>query len=153
MREEIERFHPSIWSAVAQAVDAAHREANVTSLDGAAFGSATRISIDYAVMEKTSRSAVLPVELGWSDLGSWDSVWANLPRDADGNAVSGPCELLDVRNSLVRSDGSLLATVMGLHDIVVVVSNGAVLVAPKTAKGEMKALLSQLKAKGRPEAD
>jgi mannose-1-phosphate guanylyltransferase/mannose-6-phosphate isomerase len=96
---------------------------------------------------------VLPVELGWSDLGSWDSIWANMPRDADGNAVSGPCELLDVRNSLVRSDGSVLATVMGLDDVVVVVSNGAVLVAPKTAKGEMKTLLSQLKARGRVEAD
>jgi mannose-1-phosphate guanylyltransferase / mannose-6-phosphate isomerase len=153
MREEMEHFQPSIWSAVSQAVAAAHREADVTSLDRTAFGSATKISIDYAVMEKTSRSVVLPVELGWSDLGSWDSIWANMPRDGQGNALSGPCEVLDVRNSIVRSDGSLLATVMGLDDVVVVVSNGVVLVAPKTAKGEMKTLLSQLRARGRPEAD
>jgi mannose-1-phosphate guanylyltransferase / mannose-6-phosphate isomerase len=153
MREEMERLQPSIWSAVSQAVTAAHREPGVISLDHAAFASATRISIDYAVMEQSRRCAVLPVELGWSDLGSWDSVWGNMPRDGQGNAVSGPCELLGVRNSLVRSDGSLLAAVMGLDDVVVVVSNGAVLVAPKTAKGEMKTLLNQLKVKGRPEAD
>jgi mannose-1-phosphate guanylyltransferase / mannose-6-phosphate isomerase len=153
MREEMERLQPPIWSAVSQAVTAAHREAGVISLAQAAFASATRISIDYAVMEHSRHCAVLPVELGWSDLGSWDSVWANMPRDGQGNAVSGPCELLGVRNSLIRSDGSLLAAVMGLDDVVVVVSNGAVLVAPKTAKGEMKTLLNQLKAKGRPEAD
>jgi mannose-1-phosphate guanylyltransferase / mannose-6-phosphate isomerase len=153
MKDEMERLQPSIWSAVSRAVAAAQSKAGVISLAQAPFASATRISIDHAVMENTRRSVVLPVELGWSDLGSWDSVWANMPRDVDGNAVSGPCELLDVRNSLVRSDGSLLATVVGLNDVVIVVSNGAVLVAPKTAKGEMKILLNQLKARGRPEAD
>lgn len=153
MKDEIERLAPSIWTAASQAVSGASIESGVTSLAHAAFASAPRISIDYAVMEKTRRSAVLPVELGWSDLGSWDAVWANMPRDGQGNAVSGPCELLDVRNSLVTSDGSLLAAVVGLDDIVVVVSNGAVLVAPKAAKAEIKTLLAQLKAAGRPEAD
>jgi mannose-1-phosphate guanylyltransferase / mannose-6-phosphate isomerase len=153
MRQEIERFEPAMWSAAMRAVSGARGGAGVTSLAEAAFASAPRLSIDYAVMEKTGRSAVLPVQLGWSDLGSWDSVWANMPRDRDGNALSGPCEVLDVRNSLVRSDGSLLATVIGLDDVVVVVSNGAVLVAPKAAKAEVKALLNKLKAAGRPEAD
>jgi mannose-1-phosphate guanylyltransferase / mannose-6-phosphate isomerase len=153
MQEEIERLQPAIWAAASQAVAGAHTQSDVTSLAQPAFASAPRISIDYAVMEKTGRSAVLPVELGWSDLGSWDSVWASMPRDGDGNALSGPCEVLDVRNSVVRSDGSLLAAVVGLDDIVVVVSNGTVLVAPKTVKAEMKTLLNQLKAAGRPEAD
>jgi mannose-1-phosphate guanylyltransferase / mannose-6-phosphate isomerase len=153
MKDEIERLQPGIWQAASQAVaDAAH-ESGATNLSRAAFASAPRISIDYAVMEKTSRSAVLPVDLGWSDLGSWASVWANTARDGNGNAVSGPCELLDVRNSIVRSDGSLLAAVVGLEDVVVVVANGAVLVARKTAKAEMKTLLDQLKVAGRPEAD
>jgi mannose-1-phosphate guanylyltransferase/mannose-6-phosphate isomerase len=153
MKGEIERLQPAIWRAASQAVAGARSDAGVTNLAPAAFASAPRISIDYAVMEKTDRSAVLPVELGWSDLGSWDSVWANMTRDGNGNAVSGRCELLDVSNSIVRSDGSLLAAVVGLEDVVVVVSNGAVLVAPKTAKAEMKTLLDQLKAAGRPEAD
>ncbi len=153
MKQEVERFQPAIWSAASQAVADARGESGVTNLAHAAFASAPRISIDYAVMEKTGRSVVLPVELGWSDLGSWESVWANMQHDGDGNAVSGPCEVLDVRNSIVKSDGSLLATVIGLDDVVVVVSNGAVLVAPKTAKAEMKTLLNQLKAAGRPEAD
>lgn len=153
MKEEMERLQPAIWSAASQAVSGAHGQAGITNLAEAAFASAPRISIDYAVMEKTKRSAVLPVELGWSDLGSWDSIWANIPRDGEGNALSGPCEVLDVKNSIVRSDGSLLVAVVGLEDVVVVVSNGAVLVAPKTAKGEMKTLLNQLRAAGRPEAD
>jgi mannose-1-phosphate guanylyltransferase / mannose-6-phosphate isomerase len=153
MKGEMERLQPAIWSAALQAVASARDDAGVMSLDRAGFASAPRISIDYAVMEKTGRSAVLPVELGWSDLGSWDSVWANMARDGNGNAVSGPCELLDVRNSIVRSDGSLLTAVVGLEDVVVVVSGGAVLVAPKTAKAEMKTLLDQLRAAGRPEAD
>jgi mannose-1-phosphate guanylyltransferase / mannose-6-phosphate isomerase len=152
MRDEMERLQPAIWRAASQAV-AAGSDSGVMSLDRASFASAPRISIDYAVMEKTGRSAVLPVELGWSDLGSWDSVWANTARDVNGNAVSGPCELLDVRNSIVRSDGSLLTAVVGLENVVVVVSDGAVLVAPKTARAEMKTLLDQLRAAGRPEAD
>lgn len=153
MRDEIQGLQPAIWDAVTGAVASAQTDGGMTSLDRTSFAAAPRISIDYAVMEKTRRSVVLRVELGWSDLGSWDSVWSNMQRDADGNAVAGPCDLLDVRNSIVRSDGSLLAAVVGLDDVVVVVSNGAVLVAPKSTKGEMKSLLAQLKAKGRPEAD
>jgi mannose-1-phosphate guanylyltransferase/mannose-6-phosphate isomerase len=153
MKQEFERLHPAIWNAASQAVADARSESGVTDLAHAAFATAPRISIDYAVMEKAARCVVLPVELGWSDLGSWQSVWANMPHDGDGNAVSGPCEVLDVRNSIVKSDGSLLAAVIGLDDVVVVVSNGAVLVAPRSAKAEMKALLAQLKAAGRPEAD
>jgi mannose-1-phosphate guanylyltransferase / mannose-6-phosphate isomerase len=153
MKGEIERLQPAIWGAASEAVAQSSDEADAMQLAAAAFAAAPRISIDYAVMEKTDRSAVLPVDLGWSDLGSWDSVWANMARDGSGNAVSGSCELLDVRNSIVRSDGSLLAAVIGLDDVVVVVANGAVLVAPKTAKAEMKTLIEQLKARGRPEAD
>ena len=121
-------------------------------LAGEAFAAAPKISIDYAVMEKTTRSAVLGVEMGWSDLGSWDSMWASLKRDNDGNALSGPCDVLNVKDSIVLSDGSLLATVVGLDNVVVVVSDGAVLVAPRTVKGELKTLLDKMKAAGRPEA-
>jgi mannose-1-phosphate guanylyltransferase/mannose-6-phosphate isomerase len=153
MKAEIEAFQPAIWQAVSRAVSAARKEGSIMALERAAFASAPRISINYAVMEKTTRSVVLPVELGWSDLGSWDSVWASMPRDGDGNAVAGPVQLLDVRNSIVRSDGSLLATVVGMDNVAVVVANGAVLVAPRTVKGEMKTLLERLKAAGRQEAD
>ena len=153
MREELVRLQPAIWDATSQAVSGADRHSGVIGLAQAAFAQAPRISIDYAVMEKTGRSAVLPVELGWSDLGSWSSLWENMPRDADGNVLSGPCQVLDVHNSIVRSDGSLLAAVVGVDDVVVVVSNGAVLVAPKSVKAEMKTLLDQLRAAGRPEAD
>jgi mannose-1-phosphate guanylyltransferase/mannose-6-phosphate isomerase len=153
MKQEIELFQPEMLALVEKAIPEGRSESDAIHLGHAAFGAAPRISIDYAVMEKTRRSVVLPVDLGWSDLGSWDSVWANLPHDADGNAVSGPCELLDVKNSIVKSDGSLMAAVIGLNDLVVVVSNGAVLVAPKSVTAELKTLLGQLRESRRPEAE
>lgn len=152
MMEEMKRLQPTIWSAADAAVAAARVEAGVISLAREAFVTAPRISIDYAVMEKTRDIVVLPIEIGWSDLGSWESVWANMSRNYDGNVVVGPCELLNVKNSFVHSDGTVLATVVGLEDIVVVVSGGALLVAPKSTKGEMKTLLEKLKAQGRSEA-
>jgi len=103
-------------------------------------------------MEKTKRSAVVPVDMGWSDLGSWDAIWANAARDANGNALSGPCEVLDVKNTIVQSDDSMLTTVIGLSDIMVVSSADAVLVAPRDVTGEIKTLVENLKALGRKEA-
>ncbi len=72
------------------------------------FGRAPKKSIDYAVMERTKLAAVVPADMGWSDVGSWDAVWDNLDHDADGNAISGHAVVLDSRNSLVRSEDSIL---------------------------------------------
>ena len=95
------------------------------------FASAPKKSIDYAVMERTSCAAVVPADMGWSDIGSWNAVWDVLDHDAAGNATEGPVVMLDSRNSLVRADESVLTAVVGLDDVVVVSTADAVLVASR----------------------
>lgn len=148
MKAEIERFEPLIWQAADAAVNAAARDPDFIRLSESHFKAAPKISIDYAVMEKTTKSAVLPVDFGWSDLGSWDAVWAHAPHDESGNAVSGPVEVLNVKNALVMSDPAVLTAVIGLSDIAVVATPDAVLVAPRTATGDIKMLVEKLKAAG-----
>lgn len=150
MRKEVEKFQPQIWQAVKGAVDEAAKDLDFLRL-GSSYTRSPRLSIDYAVMEKTDRGAVLAVNFGWSDLGTWDAVWANGHRDENGNFLLGPVEALDVRNSLVTSDPSVLTAVIGLNDLAVVSTPDAVLVAPLKAAGEVKVLLERLRAKGRSE--
>jgi mannose-1-phosphate guanylyltransferase/mannose-6-phosphate isomerase len=107
---------------------------------------APRKSIDYAVMERTKLAAVVPSDIGWSDVGSWSAVWDILDHDAAGNATEGPVVMLDSRNSLVRSDKSVLTTVIGLDDIIVVSTADAVLVSARSKAEQVKALVEQLKA-------
>jgi mannose-1-phosphate guanylyltransferase / mannose-6-phosphate isomerase len=152
MRTELGRFQPAILAAAEGAVKDATRDLDFLRLAEPAFSAAPKISIDFAVMEKTDRSAVLPVTFGWSDLGSWDAVWAQAPRDANGNALSGSCEVMDTNNALVQSDPSMLTSVIGLSDIVVVASPDAVLVAPRKVTGELKTLVEKLKSRNRAEA-
>jgi mannose-1-phosphate guanylyltransferase/mannose-6-phosphate isomerase len=102
-------------------------------------------SIDHAVMERTKLAAVVPADLGWSDVGSWNAVWDVLDRDAAGNATDGPVVLMDSRNSLVRSDDSVLTTVIGLDDVIVVSTADAVLVAARSQAEQVKALVEELK--------
>lgn len=149
MAEELEGLQPDIRNATQAAVAASTRDLDFLRLDEAAFARAPKISIDYAVMEKTSLGAVLAVDYGWSDLGSWDAVWAHLPHNEAGNVVSGPCELLGVQNALVQSDESILTTVIGLNDVLVVTYPDAVLVAPRTVTSEIKTLVETMKASGR----
>ena len=103
-------------------------------------------------MERTSASAVLPVDLGWSDLGSWDAIWENAERDDNGNALAGPCDVVNVKNAIISSEESILTTVIGLNDIVVVASADAVLVAPRTVTDEIKTLVEKIKTADRNEA-
>src|SRR5262249_58961808 len=97
----------------------------VSSLDFARlsegpFAKASRKSIDYAVMERTRHAAVLPVSFRWSDIGNWKSVWDVQDRDAAGNVIEGPAEVLNTKNSLIRSEETVLTTVVGVDDIIVV---------------------------------
>src|SRR5215471_6400612 len=95
------------------------RDLDFLRLASEPFARAPKKSIDYAVMERTKLAAVVPAEMGWSDIGSWSTVWEVLDRDASGNATDGPVVMLDTRNSLIRSDESLLTTVVGLDDVIV----------------------------------
>jgi mannose-1-phosphate guanylyltransferase / mannose-6-phosphate isomerase len=98
------------------------------------------------VMERTELAAVVPADLGWSDVGSWGAVWEVLDRDENGNAVEGPAVLMDSRNSLVRASDSVLTTVLGLDNVIVIATEDAVLVAARDKAESVKALVEQLKA-------
>ena len=116
------------------------------------FARTPKKSIDYAVMERTKRAAVVPVDIGWSDIGSWSAVWDVLDHDATGNAVEGPVCLSDTRNSLVLSEEPILTSVIGLDGIIVIATSDAVLVVPRARAEEVKGLLEQLKTQNHPAA-
>jgi mannose-1-phosphate guanylyltransferase/mannose-6-phosphate isomerase len=103
-------------------------------------------------MERTKLAAVVPADLGWTDLGSWSAVWDVLDHDAHGNAIEGPAVAVDSRNILIRSDESVLTTVIGVDDIVVISTADAVLVAARDKSEDVKALVERLKSQNRREA-
>jgi mannose-1-phosphate guanylyltransferase/mannose-6-phosphate isomerase len=153
MLAELEAFVPEVLEAARSALEAAVTDLDFVRLDGDAFAKAPKISIDYAVMERTARAGVLPVSFPWSDVGTWDAVWQVLDHDAAGNAVRGRVALVETKNSLVHSQGGGLTAVVGLEDVVVVSTPDAVLVASKARSGEVKQLVNALRASGEPEAD
>jgi mannose-1-phosphate guanylyltransferase/mannose-6-phosphate isomerase len=146
MIAEIERFEPAMAEAAKAAVDGLTRDLDFLRLASEPFARAPKKSIDYAVMQRTKLAAVVPTDLGWSDIGSWGSVWDVLDRDAAGNATDGPVVMLDSHNSLVRSEESVLTTVVGLDDVIVVSTGDAVLVSARAKAEEVKALVGRLKA-------
>jgi len=112
---------------------------------------APRISIDYAVMEKTDRAAVVAGDFRWSDIGSWDALFDITPHDGSGNVVHGPAVTMDSSGCVLHSDGHLVATV-GVKDMVIVSTSDAVMVVPRARAQEVKHLVEKLKAAKRPEA-
>lgn len=152
MLDEISRFEPAMAQAAAAAVEGVTRDLDFLRLPEPAFSQAPKKSIDYAVMERTGLAAVLPADFGWSDIGSWDAVWALKDKDTHGNVAEGPVELIDTRGSLVRSDAGLLTTVVGCDDIIVVTTSDAVLVIARSAAERVKGLVDTLKTRNRREA-
>jgi mannose-1-phosphate guanylyltransferase/mannose-6-phosphate isomerase len=148
---EYAAFDPASSKAVRRAVQNATEDLGFILLDKKAFSAAAQKSVDYAVMEKTRRAAVVPASYGWSDLGGWQAVWKEAPHDASGNAVQGEVVLLDARDSYVASEGTL-TTLLGVKDLVVVVENDAVLIADRARAEDLRKLVEELRKKGRPEA-
>ena len=146
MLAEIERFEPEMAEAAKAAVKGLTRDLDFLRLAAEPFARAPKKSIDYAVMERTKLAAVVPADIGWSDVGSWSAVWDILDHDAAGNATEGPVVLLNSRNSLVRSENSVLTTVIGLDDVVVVATADAVLVSARSQAEQVKTLVEQLKS-------
>ena len=150
MLAEIERFEPDTAAACCAALSASKHDIDFTRLDPAAFESAKDISLDFAVMERTALAAVVPCDMGWSDVGAWSSLWALHSRDANGNVTQGDVILHDTENSFVRNEKGLTALV-GVKDIVVIVTEDAVLVADKHRSQDVKAIVDKLRHEGRPE--
>jgi mannose-1-phosphate guanylyltransferase/mannose-6-phosphate isomerase len=149
--EELHAHAPAMLAAVREAHAKATVDLDFVRIDHDAFALAADKSIDYAVMEKTSRAAVIPVSCAWSDIGSWAALWLTGDKDAQGNVREGDTMTVDTRNSLLRShDRHLLATV-GVDDLIVVTTPDATLVAHRDAAQDVKKIVEQLKAAGRSE--
>ncbi|MEF8701121.1 MAG: mannose-1-phosphate guanylyltransferase/mannose-6-phosphate isomerase [Candidatus Accumulibacter sp. UW26] len=148
----LERFAPGIGECVARAVTAARRDLDFLRLDALAFAESPAISIDYAVMEKTDRGVVIPLAAGWNDIGAWDALSTIRPADGNSNTQRGDVLSIDTLNSVLFSEGRLLATV-GVRDLIVIATPDAVLVADKAKAQEVKGLVEELKRCARSETE
>jgi len=147
---ELQRFRPDILAATRTAWERAKRDGDFIRLDRDAFGACPSDSIDYAVMERTESAKVLPVDIGWSDLGSWSALWDVAERDAQGNATLGDVIAVDSRGSYVHA--RRLVALVGVDDLVVVDTDDAVLVARKDRVQQVKDVVAQLKQGQRSQA-
>ncbi|MEQ9569009.1 MAG: mannose-1-phosphate guanylyltransferase/mannose-6-phosphate isomerase [Longimicrobiales bacterium] len=151
--EELEASRPDMRGLVERAWrEGRDDDGGVRHLAAGPFGEVRGDSIDYAVMEHTSRGRVVPLDAGWDDAGSWDAVRRLASPDDDGNVVEGDVALVGTRGSYVRSDDRLVACV-GVDDLVVVETDDAVLVSRRDRSGELKVLVEGLRAEGRPEVE
>lgn len=142
--DEYERFEPDSEAAVIAALKGASNDLGFVTLNEREFERAAAKSIDYAVMERTSRAAVLPVSYDWSDVGSWQSVWELSRHDASGNAMRGKALILNSQNCYAASDRQLIA-LHGLQNVTVVATEDAVLVAGRENSGGLREVVQQLK--------
>ncbi len=147
---ELERFRPEIVQACRAAFALARRDGDFVRLERAAFAAGPSESIDYAVMEPTDAAMVLPVDIGWNDVGSWSALWDVAERDADGNAHHGDVIAVDSRNTYAYA--RRMVALVGVDDLVVVETDDAVLVARKDKVQQVKDVVAQLKAGQRSQA-
>ncbi len=146
MLEELARFAPDVLAAADAALAAAERDGAVIRLDEAAFAACPSISIDYAVMEKTSRAAVTPIGVEWADVGSWSELWRQGPLDGRNNFTHGDALVIDTDDSLIWA-GSRTVGVIGVRDLIIVETADAVIVLPKSRAQDVKLLVEQIKAR------
>ena len=147
---ELERFRPDIVAACRDSFASAKRDGDFIRVDREAFARCPSDSIDYAVMEKTDAAMVLPVDIGWNDVGSWSALWDVAARDEAGNAHHGDVIAVDSRNTYAYA--RRLVALVGVDDLVVVETDDAVLVARKDRVQQVKDVVSQLKAAQRTQA-
>lgn len=148
--DEIDHLQPEVLAACRASLEAAQRDLDFLRLDAESFATAPAISLDYAVMEQTTRAAVVPTEIGWSDVGSWAALWDVSDKNVDGNVLQGDVVAHGTRNCLLRSDDRLLA-VLGAADLVVVATDDVVLVCPRDRAQDVGDLVKALKAEEREE--
>lgn len=150
--QELERLQPETVAACRAAINEGIHDLDFFRLNETQFAKAKSDSIDYAVMEHTDKSAVVPVDMGWSDVGTWSSLWAASEKDDDGNVLQGDIIAIDASQSYVRTNGPMVATI-GINDMVIVCTDDAVLIAPKARAQQVKDVVDQLKSKKRQETE
>ncbi len=149
--EELTTHAPEMLAAVRDAHAKASADLDFVRIDRDAFEQVPDNSIDYAVMEKTQRAAVIPVSCAWSDIGSWSALWSAGSKDEQGNLREGDTLAINTRNSLLRSHKRHLVATVGVDDLIVVTTPDATLVAHRDAAQDVKHVVDQLKALGRSE--
>jgi mannose-1-phosphate guanylyltransferase/mannose-6-phosphate isomerase len=149
---EMEQHVPNILAACRSAMDGAYRDLDFLRLGRAAFEACPAASIDVAVLEKTSSALVIPVSMGWNDVGSWTAMWDVHDKNAQGNVVQGDVILHDTHNCFVSAQKHLVATV-GLRDLIIVESDDAILVTHKDSAQAVKKIVEELQRQGRTESE
>ncbi|MEC4747762.1 mannose-1-phosphate guanylyltransferase/mannose-6-phosphate isomerase [Methylomicrobium sp. Wu6] len=150
--QELEKFNPQMLAICREAFNAAQRDVDFVRIPANIFTSCPSDSVDYAVMEKTDKAMVIPLDAGWNDVGSWSALWEVTAKDDRGNAIRGDVLTVDTHDSFIHSENKLVA-VVGIRDLVVVETDDAVMIAPKDRVQDVKLLVEQLKNDKRPEAD
>jgi mannose-1-phosphate guanylyltransferase/mannose-1-phosphate guanylyltransferase/mannose-6-phosphate isomerase len=150
--EEMRAHCPEAVYAAEAALANGQRDLDFFRLEAAAFSEAPNISLDYAVMEHTTRAAVVPCDIGWTDVGAWSELWAVGEKDGAGNVVLGDVVAEDAEGCYLRSERGLVAA-LGVRDLVVVATKDAVLVADRARAQDVKKIVDRLKADKRDEAD
>ena len=148
--EELGTLAPAMLAASRAALAAATRDDDFVRLDAEAFAACPSDSIDYAVMEKTAHAAVVALDAGWNDVGSWTALWDVSPQDDSGNAHHGDVIAVDCRNTYAH--GQRLIALVGLEDVVVVETDDAILVGHKGRMQQVKEVVGRIKAEGRSHA-
>jgi mannose-1-phosphate guanylyltransferase/mannose-6-phosphate isomerase len=151
MLAQLREHAPQVLSAAEAALTNAKEDLDFTRLDAMAFAAAENISIDYAVMERSSQVSVVPLDAGWNDVGSWSAVWEIADKDSQGNASRGDVMLEATRNAYVHAEHRMVS-VLGLDDVIVVETADVVMVAAKDKAQDVKLLVDRIKRSARTEA-
>lgn len=148
--EALEKFRPDILVACKNALEQGRKDMDFCRVDAKAFAACPEDSVDYAVMEKTTEAAVVPLDAGWSDIGSWSALWEIGDKDGHGNVCKGDVLAFNTQNSLIHAEHKLVATV-GVENLVVVETKDAVLVVHKDKVQDVKKVVEAIKNSGRHE--
>ena len=146
--DEMRRHLPESLDAISRAMASPEKDGLFTRPDPVLFAAVPNVSIDHGIMEKTDRTVVVPVDMGWSDVGSWEALWKISPRDPQNNVVQGDVLAMDCRNSLVRSHDGGLVTAVGLDGMAVIAVRDAVFVSPLDRAADVKLLVDELHHQG-----
>lgn len=150
--QELGKFNPEMLAVCQEAYASAQIDVDFVRLKQEIFRACPSDSIDYAVMEKTEKAMVIPLDAGWNDVGSWSALWDVTEKDSCGNAIRGDVLTVDTHNSFIHAENKLVAAI-GVDNFVIVETDDAVMIAPKDRVQDVKLLVDELKRAQRPEAE
>lgn len=151
--DELKRYRPEIYQSCIKTLEKSATTENFTKLSKEEFSKCPSDSIDYAIMENTKLGTIITVDIGWTDIGSWDMVWELNPKDKNGNVTNGEVLLQDCKNSYFFSQDSSLVTAYGIENLIVVKTGNATLIVPKDKAQDVKKIINEMMAKSRPELE